>query len=409
MKKLLFTMMITLLCISLIGCGTKDDTSSSKILSNAEFNEDDYYELVQPNNTLGFQLLSTAPKDNEGNLFISPTSLLMALAMVYNGADGKTKEEMAKILGQQTDQVNKANASLINRLLQTSDNVELAIANSIWLNENYQFQDDFKINVQDYFNAEINEINVTDNESVTKINNWVKKETNGKINKIVQDPLDPDLVSILLNAIYFKGDWKYEFDKNQTSEDTFYGQTKSASFMKLEEELSYLENNLFQAVSLPYGDGTLSMKVFLPKKNVSLKEVEDELTQENWQKWSSQFTKKEGTLLLPKFKLEYEIELNDALKMLGMPTAFEKDADFSNMIQESVPLWISKVKQKTYIDVNEKGTEAVAATSIEVVTESAIISDSFYMNVNHPFIFSIVDDETGMILFLGSISSPKIK
>ncbi|MFP3917573.1 serpin family protein [Lysinibacillus telephonicus] len=407
MKKLLFTMMITLLCISLIGCGTKDDTSSSKILSNAEFNEDDYYELVQPNNTLGFQLLSTAPKDNEGNLFISPTSLLMALAMVYNGADGKTKEEMAKILGQQTDQVNKANASLINRLLQTSDNVELAIANSIWLNENYQFQDDFKINVQDYFNAEINEINVTDNESVTKINNWVKKETNGKINKIVQDPLDPDLVSILLNAIYFKGDWKYEFDKNQTSEDTFYGQTKSASFMKLEEELSYLENNLFQAVSLPYGDGTLSMKVFLPKKNVSLKEVEDELTQENWQKWSSQFTKKEGTLLLPKFKLEYEIELNDALKMLGMPTAFEKDADFSNMIQESVPLWISKVKQKTYIDVNEKGTEAAAATSIEVVTESAIISDSFYMNVNHPFIFSIVDDETGMILFLGSISSPK--
>lgn len=407
MKKLLFTMMITLLCISLIGCGTKDDTSSSKILSNAEFNEDDYYELVQPNNTLGFQLLSTAPKDNEGNLFISPTSLLMALAMVYNGADGKTKEEMAKILGQQTDQVNKANASLINRLLQTSDNVELAIANSIWLNENYQFQDDFKINVQDYFNAEINEINVTDNESVTKINNWVKKETNGKINEIVQDPLDPDLVSILLNAIYFKGDWKYEFDKNQTSEDTFYGQTKSASFMKLEEELSYLENNLFQAVSLPYGDGTLSMKVFLPKKNVSLKEVEDELTQENWQKWSSQFTKKEGTLLLPKFKLEYEIELNDALKMLGMPTAFEKDADFSNMIQESVPLWISKVKQKTYIDVNEKGTEAAAATSIEVVTESAIISDSFYMNVNHPFIFSIVDDETGMILFLGSISSPK--
>ncbi|WP_400194357.1 serpin family protein [Lysinibacillus telephonicus] len=407
MKKLLFTMMITLLCISLIGCGTKDDTSSSKILSNAEFNEDDYYELVQPNNTLGFQLLSTAPKDNEGNLFISPTSLLMALAMVYNGADGKTKEEMAKILGQQTDQVNKANASLINRLLQTSDNVELAIANSIWLNENYQFQDDFKINVQDYFNAEINEINVTDNESVTNINNWVKKETNGKINEIVQDPLDPDLVSILLNAIYFKGDWKYEFDKNQTSEDTFYGQTKSASFMKLEEELSYLENNLFQAVSLPYGDGTLSMKVFLPKKNVSLKEVEDELTQENWQKWSSQFTKKEGTLLLPKFKLEYEIELNDALKMLGMPTAFEKDADFSNMIQESVPLWISKVKQKTYIDVNEKGTEAAAATSIEVVTESAIISDSFYMNVNHPFIFSIVDDETGMILFLGSISSPK--
>lgn len=407
MKKLLFTMMITFLCTSLIGCGTKNDTSSSKILSSAEFNEDDYYELVQPNNTLGFQLLSTAPKNNEGNLFISPTSLLMALSMVYNGAEGKTKEEMAKILELHTDQVNKANASLLNRLIQNSNHVELAIANSIWLNENYHFKDDFKNNVHDYFNAEINEINVTDNESVKEINNWVRKATNEKINEIIQSPLDPDLVSLLLNAIYFKGDWKYEFDKNQTREDTFYGQTKSASFMKLEEELSYFENDLFQAVSLPYGDETLSMKVFLPKENSSIKEVEDELTYENWQKWSSQFTKREGTLLLPKFKLEYEIELNDALKMLGMPTAFEKDADFSNMIQENVPLWISKVKQKTYIDVNEKGTEAAAVTSIEMVTESAIISDSFYMNVNRPFIFSIVDDETGMILFLGSISSPK--
>jgi serine protease inhibitor len=234
-----------------------------------------------------------------------------------------------------------------------------------------------------------------------------KKATNEKINEIIKAPLDPNLVSILLNTIYFKGNWKYEFDKNQTSENTFYGQTKTASFMRLEESLSYLENDLFQAVTLPYGDGTLSMKVFLPKENSSLKELENELTYENWQKWNSQFTKKEGTLLFPKFKLEYEIELNDALKMLGMPSAFENDADFSKMIQESGPLWISKVKQKTYIDVNEKGTEAAAVTSIEMVTESTVISDSFYMNVNHPFIFSIVDDETGLILFLGSISSPK--
>jgi serine protease inhibitor len=146
-----------------------------KVPDNVEFNEDDFYELVQPNNTLGFQLLSTSPKDNEGNLFISPTSLLMALAMVYNGADGKTKEEMSTILGLHSDQLNKANASLINRLIQNSDNVELAIANSIWLNENYYFQDDFKNNVQDYFNAEISEINVTDNESVKEINNWGKK------------------------------------------------------------------------------------------------------------------------------------------------------------------------------------------------------------------------------------------
>ncbi len=407
MRKLLFSMLITFLCILLIGCGIKNNNSNLKVPDIVEFNEDDFYKLVQPNNTLGFQLLFTAPKDNEGNLFISPTSLLMALAMVYNGADGKTKEEMSTILGLHSDQLNKANASLINRLIQNSDNVELAIANSIWLNENYHFQDNFRNNVQDYFNAEINEINVSDNESVKEINNWVKKATIENINEIIKAPLDPNLVSLLLNAIYFKGNWKYEFDTNRTIEDTFYGQTKTASFMRLEESLSYLENDLFQAVTLPYGDGTLSMKVFLPKENRSLKELENELTNENWQKWNSQFTKKEGTLLLPKFKLQYEIELNDSLKALGMPSAFGSDADFSNMIQENDPLWISKVKQKTYIDVNEKGTEAAAVTSIEMVTESAVISDSFYMNVNRPFIFSIVDDETGLILFLGSISSPK--
>ncbi|MCL6574388.1 MAG: serine protease, partial [Bacillus sp. (in: Bacteria)] len=163
----------------------------------------------------------------------------------------------------------------------------------------------------------------------------------------------------------------------------------------------------FQAVSLPYGDGEMSMNVFLPKETSSLDDFKKTLTNDNWKKWSSEFHEKEGTIMLPKFQLEYEVLLNEPLKKLGMMTAFAKGANFTKMIKEPDPLWISKVKQKTFIDVSEKGTEAAAVTSIEVVTESVNLDGPFHMEVNRPFFISITDDETGMVLFIGSISNPQ--
>ena len=167
----------------------------------------------------------------------------------------------------------------------------------------------------------------------------MKEKTNGKIDELVDSPLDPDLVSILINAIYFKGDWKYEFDEKQTAERPFYladGTTKDTPLMNLHEELAYMENEDFQAVSLPYGEKQeMSMNIFLPKEG--LEEFQNMLTAENWQKWSDQFQEKEGTLLLPKFQLEYEATLNDTLQKLGMTTAFAKGANFSKMIEEPEP------------------------------------------------------------------------
>ena len=242
------------------------------------------------------------------------------------------------------------------------------------------------------------------------INQWVEEKTNGKIEEIVDSPLDPDLVTILINAIYFKGDWKYEFDESQTEDRTFYlkdGTTKDVPLMRLEEKLAYMENEVLQAVSLPYGEeNEMSMNVILPKENVDSEEFQTMLTYENWQKWTSEFQVKEGTLLLPKFQLEYEATLNDMLKKLGMTTAFAKGANFGKMIQEADPLWISTVKQKTYLDVNEKGTEAAAATSVEIVTESFNMDGPFRMEVNRPFVIAITENKSDTILFLGEINNP---
>jgi len=177
--------------------------------------------------------------------------------------------------------------------------------------------------------------------------------------------------------------------------------------MKLNKKLLYLENENFQAVSLPYGDGEMSMRVFLPKENIGLIEFKNILIDDDWKKWLAQFNEKEGTILLPKFQMEYEVELNKTLKKLGMATAFDEDAHFTKVIEENDPLWISLVKQKTFIEVNEEGTEAAAVTSIEMDTTSAPIDQPFYMEVNRPFFFAITDDRTNTILFMGSISNPK--
>ena len=387
------------------GCGISNKTEG------LEYGKEDYKKIVSANNQLSFKLLPELEVDQNGNFFISPISLFMALSMVYNGAEQQTKEEIANVLQSQgiaVEELNKANASWMAMLQNDSDTVQLHIANSIWLNENFHFQDKFSKNVSQYFDAEVQEIDVFDRESSKRINDWVKKSTNKKITEIVSTPLNPDLLAILLNAIYFKGDWKFAFDKEQTEESIFYlgdKTIKDVKFMRLNEELSYLETEKFQAVSLPYEDGKISMKVFAPKEGNSLAEFEKILTNENWDKWLSEFQLKEGTIILPKFQMDYEVLLNEPLQNLGMVTAFDERANFTKMIQES-EIMIDIIKQKTFIDVNEQGTEAAAVTSVEMVLEMASADEPFYMNVNRPFFIAITDEETGTILFIGRIANP---
>lgn len=411
LKKNLATLMLISLLLLVTGCGKESNSVSLKSSNDVEFGKKDYKNIASQNNELGFKLLAGANEDGNGNVFISPISLYMALSMLYNGAEGKTKEEIAKVLhveGIDVNELNRANASLQSKLQNDSSPIQLNVANSIWINDNFHFRSAFVKNNNHYFNAKIEEIDMHDQNAPKMINDWGKKSTNGKIDEIVDETLNGDLVAMLINAIYFKGDWTYPFDKEQTQKQTFYlkdGTTKDISLMVLNEKLAYFEHEKFQAVSLPYGDETMSMKVLLPKENSNLKELEGMFTMDHWKQWNSAFQKKNGTILLPSFQLEYEVLLNELLVNLGMATAFSRHANFSKMIEEINSLAISEVKQKTFVDVNEEGTEAAASTSVAIAETSAPV-DSFYMKVDRPFVIVITDDETDTILFMGSIANP---
>ncbi len=408
MKKLLLIVFTVLLILS--GCGQIDDFTGTDIKDDVEFGKDDYQNITLPANALGMQVLPEIEANTNGNRFISPTSLYMALSMTYNGADGKTKEEIAQVLNTEMDieDMNRANASLLALLNKDRKDMTLTIANSMWLNGEHELQDAFAENNQDYFNAELQQIDVTNGKSADKINSWVEHATNGKITDMVASPLDPDLVIMLLNAVYFNADWQYAFDKKQTNAAPFYmsdGSNVEKQFMKMEKELEYLKTDEFEAVSLPYGEGEMSMTVFLPLEDGTLDDFTSSLSSEKWESWKEEFNEELLTLELPKFALDYEVELNEVLKNLGMATAFQQGANFSKIIQEDTELWISLVKQKTFIEVDEKGTEAAAATEVEIVEESAS-AEVKSMVVNRPFFIAITDEQTGAILFMGSIQDP---
>lgn len=420
----MFRKRIALTVLFLIGmlviissCGTENDESEntdedeSVIPSHVDYKDEDVTQIVKPQNELGFKLLPMVHPDENNNVFMSPTSLFMALSMVYNGADGATKEEIANTLQSENigiEDLNKANAALLENLHDKSKS-ELNIANSIWLNDEFALDDDFKENTSDYFNAKVQEINIGDANAADDINDWVEQATNEKITDMVDSPLSQDLVAMLINAIYFKGDWKYEFNSDLTETHDFQtsdGDTKQVPLMQLEEELNYMENDKFQAVELPYTDNETSMHIFLPKEDSSLEDFTESLTLDQWETWQEDFTETEGTLMLPKFELEYEVDLNDPLTELGMKTAFDtEEANFPNISMGDEQIFISDVKQKSYVKVNEEGTEAAAATETDMEVTS-FNPDTFDMIVDRPFFFTITDNDTGTILFMGSMANP---
>ena len=409
MKKQLVLLGAALLLVS--GCGQTNDSSGTDFAEDVEFGKNDYQNIILSGNALGMAAMQEIEPNSKGNTFISPTSLYMALSMLYNGADGDTKSEIALVLNTELapDEMNRANASLLAMLDKDTEEIQLNEANSIWLNERFHFQQEFAASNQDYFQAELEEIDVAADESVDKVNDWVKNATADKIQDMEAAPLNTDLVAILLNALYFKGVWQYEFDAKNTESKKFFAETGASSekqFMKMEADLDYLETDEFQAVALPYGEGEMSMTVILPAEGTSLDRFADALTSEKWESWKEEFSEQTVSIELPKFQLSYEIELNQALQKLGMATAFEKGANFSKMIEEDDPLWISLVKQKTFIEVDEKGTEAAAATEIDVVTESTG-PEPISMSVNRPFFIAISDEQTGAILFMGTIYDPE--
>jgi serine protease inhibitor len=370
--------------------------------------------LVSANTRFGFKLFSEVAKQDAGkNVFISPASVGLALAMTYNGAVGETKQGMERALevqGMNHAELNRAYAELKATLENPDPKVQLTIANSLWAKKGIAFNPDFIQRNKQFYGADVTALDFGDPTAPATINAWVAHNTKGKIDKIV-DRIDAQSILFLINAIYFKGAWAVEFDKAKTKEDPFTtagGKQKPHPMMHQSGKYSYYEGRDFQAVSLPYGAGRVSMYIFLPAKGVGLDSFQKSLTAANWDGWMRQFAVTEGEVVLPRFKVEYEVALNEVLKTMGMGIAFDPDrADFSGIVQSSEKVFISRVKHKTFAEINEEGTEAAAVTSVEMRTTSAMRPQkTFRMVVDHPFFCAIRDNKTGTLLFMGSIIDP---
>ena len=370
-------------------------------------------DIVEANTKFGFNLFNEILKtEQNSNVFISPFSISVAVAMALNGAAGDTEQGMVNTL--QVQNVDKEDINLgyavLQQTLQTTDpKVTLSIANSLWGSQDFSFDSEYLQRNAQFFDAEITSLDFTDPGSVNTINNWVNDNTNGKIPEII-DGISPDDVLFLINAIYFKGKWQTKFDPANTRDDMFHlvdGSSKQVPMMFRDDKYPFFYSKEFQAVSLPYGDGKIAMYIFLPSVDSDLNTFLESLNIENWQEWMSQFREQKVWVQIPKFKLEYKIKLNQILKNLGMETAFNRNqANFSRMVSTDAALtgnlYISKVDHKTFVEVDEEGTEAAAVTGIGV----SVTSLPPQFTVNRPFFFAIRDNETGTILFMGTVVDP---
>ena len=393
---------IVLLC--LFGC-FDIDVARNIIRDTLEATDDsDVSGVASANTRFGVKLLQDLwEREPGGNIFISPLSISIALTMTYNGSVGETERAMAEALeidALDLSTINQSNRALRNSLENPDPKVEISIANSIWSRQGVEFNPDFLERNRVFFGAEIASLDFSALEATEIINEWVNTNTNGKIEKIV-DRINPQTLLFLINAIYFKGNWQDEFDPSRTRPGTFQlpnGSEKQVQMMRREGEYPYFRGTNFEATRLPYGDGRLGMYIFLPNRDSSLNKFLGNLNAENWEGWISQFQDRRHEMMLPRFKLEYEVRLNDTLEALGMGIAFGSGADFSGM---GPSLFISEVRHKTFVEVNEEGTEAAAVTAVVGVKSIPSV-----FRVDRPFFFAIYDAETETILFMGTVTEP---
>jgi len=368
--------------------------------------------LVEADVKFGLKLFrDIVQAEQDRNIFISPLSVSMALGMAYNGSAGSTQEAMRNTLEYgdlSSDEINASFQSLIALLSQLDPQVQFQIANSIWYRLDFPVSQDFIDVNQTFFDAEVRELDFSAPEAPGIINAWVNDKTHGKIKDII-DSIDPLTMLYLINAIYFKGAWVSEFDKDLTRDDHFTASDGSqipVRMMQQENEFQYFETNDFQAIDLPYGNGKFSMMILLPKRQKTPDSLISDFTQENWAEWMASFSEKKGSLMFPKFKMEYEILLKSILTNLGMGIAFSEQANFTG-IHEDGGLLISEVIHKTFIEVDEEGTEAAAVTAV-VVGATSVDPTSFTMRVDRPFVFAIREKQSNTLLFMGKIVEPGV-
>jgi len=387
-------------------CSKEEEVSSEESDKIVEAVDAD---LVDGNTEFSFKIFKKLVlEDKDKNVFISPLSISTALAMAYNGAEGETKRAMAEALGIDgisLEELNQGFKDLMTGIQNADSEIELSVANSIWLREGFDCREDFIDRNREYFAAEVEEIDFSSPDAPDIINSWIKEATRGKIEEMIAE-IPIDVVMYLINAIYFKGNWTYEFDEDATREDDFYlldGSIKKVPMMSQGEDLMYFKGDNFSSVRLPYGEEKIAMYVVLPDEGVEPDDVIRSFSAEKWNEYTRSFDETNVSILMPKFKMEYGIKLlNDVLTDLGMGIAFSDSADFSGIRPD---IFISRVLHKAVIEVNEKGSEAAAVTVVEMA-ETAMPMEIVEFTVNRPFIFVIADDRSASILFVGKVVNP---
>jgi len=355
-------------------------------------------------------------RQHSGNLFFSPDSIATALAMTYTGARGETAAEMAKTLHftLPPDQLGSAMGAALRDLNAPHTGYQLRVANALWAQQEYDILPDFLKSTERDYGAALERVDFRDAPEAARqtINHWVEQKTEDKIKDLIgPGVLRPQTKLVLTNAIYFKGDWETQFDKAQTKPDDFHvsaSQTIQAPLMHREGRFNYFAGSTFQALEIPYKSGELSMIVLLPNDVAGLPALEQSLTAASLKQWLTQLhSEPKVVLTLPKFKITAQFELAPTLAAMGMPQAFDRRADFSG-INPRRELLISDVIHKAFVDVNEEGTEAAAATGI--IVSRAMIAvrprPPIVFRADHAFLFLIRDDRSGAILFMGRITNP---
>ena len=367
-------------------------------------------EIIEADQQFAFELFKQVyALSDEMNMMISPLSVSYALGMTYNGAAGTTLDAFNEVLhfGDLTNQeVNESYKDLMNQLIHLDKQVEFSIANSIWYKLGYPVLDEFITTNQNYFDAAVEELDFSDPGAVDIINGWIEDKTNDKIRDML-DFIPSDAVMYLVNAIYFNAKWKYQFDPEDTYQGEFYledGSAFDADFMKINGSFNYTVNEDFAAVELPYGDSTFSMVVMLPTGNSNLDDLVEKMDLDIWNSWFEFSTAQNVQIELPKFTYDFKDLLNDPLINLGLGIAFGGSADFSR-ITPGGGLYISRVIHQTFIDVQEEGTEAAAATIVEIREISAPVLTMF--KANRPFLFVIRENSTSAIMFMGKVGKPE--
>jgi serine protease inhibitor len=399
----------SLALLLIVACGTSTEpagpppllTELPRALSPAELR------IVDGVNAFAFDLLREATRalPADSNAFLSPLSASMALGMALNGANGETFDGMLsglRLAGMTEAEINQGYRDLISLLRGLDSRTEMRIANSLWGHDGFSIEPAFTDAGKTFFDAEVRTLDFSAPGAVETINDWVSDETNGRIPRLLDDIGEETL--FLINAIYFKGKWRETFDPKETQGAPFHGadgRERTANLMHQQETLRYDETAEYQAVDLLYGNGAFAMTVLLPKPGVTPAQVLAGLDPAAWRALTERVRDEKVNLTFPRFRLEYGRRLNNDLKALGMEVAFDDSrADFYRIADiRPERLYITRVDQKTFVEVNEEGTEAAAATAVGVGPTSA--PEVFEMRVDRPFVFAIRERLSGTVMFLG--------